>query len=102
VLDELGKIFLADPILGLDVEQDYSENKTQVESQPKANSILQKSSIQVSKIAAHIIMSVGTFLHTSTWGPDTSFNQVQVTSVVDPDSVSPDPETDSMDPDPQN
>ncbi len=25
VLDKLGKIFLADPILRLDVEQDYSE-----------------------------------------------------------------------------
>ncbi len=56
VLDELGKIFLADPILWLDVEQDYSEIETQVESQPKATSIL-----QVSKMAAHT-MSVRVYI----------------------------------------
>ncbi len=60
VLDELGKIFLADPILGLDVEQDYSEIKTQVGSQPKATSIL-----QVSKMAAHITMSVRVYVSLS-------------------------------------
>jgi hypothetical protein len=43
VLDKLGKIFLADPILGLDVEQDYSEIETQVGIKPKATSILQVS-----------------------------------------------------------
>jgi hypothetical protein len=32
VLNKLGKIFLADPILGLDVEQDYSEIEKQVKS----------------------------------------------------------------------
>ncbi len=47
VLDKLGKIFLADPILGLDVEQDYSEIEKRVKSQPKANIIL-----HVSKMGA--------------------------------------------------
>jgi hypothetical protein len=57
VLDKFGKIFLADPILGLDVEQDYSEIETQVESQSKANSIL-----LVSKMAAHITTSVRVYI----------------------------------------
>ncbi len=75
VLDKLGKIFLADAILGLDVEQDYSEiEKNRWKASRKLTASFEKvqSSLQDGRPHHH----VRTFLHASTWGPHTFFNQV--------------------------